>query len=90
MDERLGLIQAIIRKKEMFDYSEMPDISLLLESKSPEEVKDIVIVSLLKTISRNLRSPQLSENMLALIGELRTSGMDYPELAGIEKSMKAG
>lgn len=91
MQEMIRLIETIMLKKSMFDYSDMPsDLSALAESGNPQQVKDKVIISLLKTISRNSRSPSLSETMLGLIHDLRESGMDYPELASIEKSMKAG
>ncbi len=91
MQEMIRLIETIMLKKSMFDYSDMPsDLSTLAESGNPQQVKDKVIISLLKTISRNSRSPSLSETMLGLIQDLREAGMDYPELTSIEKSMKAG
>lgn len=91
MQDRIRLISTIMRRDQMFDYGDLPtDIAALVESKDTDQTKDQVLISLLRTMSKNSRSDKMPGVILGAIAELRSAGIDYPELAGIEKSVKAG
>lgn len=84
MNERIRLIETLKLKDQMFDRSELSENIESLCGGTKQEI----LISLLKTISKNYRSPILSSEILRILEGLRNAGIDYPEFNAIEKSMK--
>lgn len=55
----------------------------------PALMKNEMLTSILKMIKHEGNKPNAKKNAMAMLNALRKAGMDYPELAAIEKSTNA-